>query len=197
MAKLVLINTVNSAKLSKGNNGFAVHAADCADLAKALKTLGVHKGTEADTLDELAKAFNDDMVAGGFEPGEWDFDRDVKLFACATTTVTKRAKPNMAKLSESPCCNLFPHERTCLSALRAANKAARAKAIVPPVNEINEVVPGRCRCGCGAAVDSKRNFRQGHDQRLVGLLRKGTVPAEAKGAFLLTFHNGEFARLVS
>ena len=55
-------------------------------------------------------------------------------------------------------------------------------------NEIEmHIEGGACRCGCGETPSAKRNFRPGHDQRLMGILTR----AVRENATFLVFEQPE------
>jgi len=58
------------------------------------------------------------------------------------------------------------------------------------VVEIRAEIGTTCACGCGAGITPKRVFRQGHDQRLIGLLaeaaRDGKEIGHLSGGVLIT-----------
>lgn len=70
--------------------------------------------------------------------------------------------------SEDPQPELSPQ------AAKVVRNVKRIKAGKAPVEDedtpVDLVFPGGCACGCGEAVAPKRQFRQGHDQRLIGKL---------------------------
>jgi hypothetical protein len=64
-----------------------------------------------------------------------------------------------------------------------------------------EVADGGCACGCGEAVTNpKRNFRPGHDQRLMGILvratRENLEVSWMQGGYLIGSTAVEYARKV-
>lgn len=63
-----------------------------------------------------------------------------------------------------------------------------------------DVAEGTCACGCGEAVSGNRNFRPGHDQRLMGILvrahREGLEVSWMRGGVLIGSNPEDYARQV-
>lgn len=74
-----------------------------------------------------------------------------------------------------------------MTEINAAANAAEAQANAQDVDIEMHIEGGACRCGCGDTPAAKRNFRPGHDQRLMGILAR----AARAGHDLVVFEQPE------